>query len=92
MLFQYQLVVFQYQLVLLSVISGYLQVIITLTALPFVLICSLLWLFQGVAKSILRTALTVDGLELMKPGATQKVVAGTAVLKENHIATFQLMA
>lgn len=42
--------------------------------------------------SILRTAVTVDGLESMKTVASQKVVAGTVVLKGNHIATFQQMA
>ena len=34
--------------------------------------------------SILRTALTVDGLESMKLRARQKVAAGTAVLKGSH--------
>ena len=42
--------------------------------------------------SILRTALTVDGLESMKLGATQKVAAGTAVLKGSHIVTSQQLA
>lgn len=42
--------------------------------------------------SILRTAVTVDGLESMKTVASQKVVAGTVVLKGNHIVTSQQMA
>ena len=40
----------------------------------------------------LGTALTVDGLESMKLQASQKVVAGTAVLKGSHIVTSQQMA